>query len=52
MSSKNGLKNNEIVSRVKKIVMNAKKNNIIKPHTEAFKEVPGIKLTKKMKLEK
>lgn len=52
MSSKNGLKSNEVISRVKKLVTNAKKNNIIKPHTEAFKEAPGIKLTKKMKLEK
>lgn len=36
MLSKNSLKSNEIISRVKKVVTNAKKNNAIKPHTKAF----------------
>lgn len=38
MILKKNLKNKEIISRVKKLVSNAKKRNIIKPHTEVFKK--------------
>ena len=30
------LSKNSLISRVKKVVTNAKKNNAIKPHTKAF----------------
>lgn len=44
MASKNGLKSAELKARVKSVILNAKKNNLIKPHTEAFKDNPGKKM--------
>ena len=49
--NKNSFNDKKIKNAVKKIVLEAKKRNIIKPHTEAFKTHPVTKEVHKGKLD-
>lgn len=40
MKNSNNFDNNSLKDRVKKILKDAKKNNLIKPHTLAFEKYP------------
>ncbi len=50
-AKKVGFKDASLKKAVKKLVLEAKKRNLIKPHTEAFKSYPVSKEVHKGKLE-